>query len=79
MTLQNSILCSRSVIGSKNEIQNSIICANQQIESNRLLFSDFLSLIIQFFFRLGKLNGETISSLSNESTTYMSYDDDDEQ
>jgi hypothetical protein len=71
VTLQNSILCSRSTIGSKCEIQKSIVCLNQQAEGNSQLIISFVFEIFFFWF-LGKLNGETIS---NESGGYMSYDD----
>jgi len=73
VTLQNSILCSRSTIGSKCDIQNSIVCSNQQVDTNRE--STILEIIEFSFFFLGKLNGETISATSNEQGSYMVYDD----
>jgi NDP-sugar pyrophosphorylase family protein len=73
-SLHNSILCSRSTVGSKCDIQNSIVCSNQQVEANREWTIDGLFLNHRLLF-LGKLNGETISAISNEQGGYMVYDD----
>jgi hypothetical protein len=51
--LQTSILCSRSTIGIKLDIQNSSVCSNKQVAGNNwLIFAAFDDLI--FFCFIGK-------------------------